>query len=446
VPTLRPFRALRFDAAVSDLSAVLAPPYDIIGPDLRRRLLEQDPHNVVRIELPADLGTATDDDYRSAARTLEAWQRDGVLVRDAEPTVTVHRMAWSGVDGQLRTATGVLAALRLEAFGPGAGVLPHERTMGGPKQDRLRLLEETRANTSPVVLLAGGDAIATGHALARLTDRPPDSYASTADGTRHELWICTATAASELLGLLSTAPLTIADGHHRYETALAFRDARRDAAGVAAATDGPPADDPAWDYLLALVYPLDQSPPVLPTHRVIRGEPSGDDLLERLDDYARIERLDGAEDLLARMAEPPALAAGASGTGRIGLLTCDRATLLTTAALLTVKRAITDTLLPAGSSEASRGLDVNALSVIIDRAYGDEPGTMAGDGRLWYVKDAREATQQVVDEAASAAFLLDGMPPEAIAQVATAGEVMPHKSTYFNPKAPTGLAISLLEW
>lgn len=440
MPTLRPFRALRFDAAVSDLSAVLAPPYDIIGPELRRRLLEQDPHNVVRIELPADLGSATDDDYRSAARTLEAWQRDGVLVRDAEPTVTVHRMAWSDADGQRRTATGVLAALRLEAFGPRAGVLPHERTMGGPKQDRLRLLEATQANTSPVVFLAGGDAIATGHALARLTDRPPDAHAGTADGISHELWICPGTDAAAILDALSAAPLTIADGHHRYETALTFRDARREAAGVTAATDGPPADDPAWDYLLALVYPLDQSPPVLPTHRVIRGRPCGDDLLARLEDYARIERLDGAEDLLARMAEPLALPAGASGTGRIGLLTRDKA------ALLMVKRGVTDELLPAGLCEASRGLDVNALSVILDRAYGDEPGTMAGDGRLWYVKDAREATQQVADEAASAAFLLDGVPAEAIAAVAEAGEVMPHKSTYFDPKAPTGLAISPLEW
>ncbi len=440
MPTLRPFRALRFDAAASDLSAVLAPPYDIIDPDQRRRLLEQDPHNVVRIELPADLGRATDEDYRSAARTLEAWQRDGVLVRDAEPTVTVHRMAWSDAEGRLQVATGVLAVLRLEAFGPGAGVLPHERTMGGPKRDRLRLLEETRANTSPVVFLAGGDAIATGRALVRLTDRPPDARASTADGISHELWICTASVAAEILGLLSAAPLTIADGHHRYETALAFRDARREAAGVALATEAPAAHDPAWDYLLALVYPLDQSPPVLPTHRVIRGRPCGDDLLACLDDYARIERLDGAEDLLARMAEPPALPVGASGTGRIGLLTRDKA------ALLMVKRGVTDGLLPAGLCEASRGLDVNALSAIIDRAYGDEPGTMAGDGRLWYVKDAREATQQVVDEAASAAFLLDGMPTDAIAQVAAAGEVMPHKSTYFDPKAPTGLAISPLEW
>ena len=434
MPTLRPFRALRFDVSADDLSALLAPPYDVISPAQRQALLAQHPHNVVRIELPADLGNANEDDYRAAGATLEAWQRDGVLVRDAAPMVTVHRMTWTDAEGQPRTATGVLAQLRLEAFGPGAGVLPHERTMGGPKQDRLRLLEATQANSSPVVFLSGSDTSPAGAALAGLTDRPPDAWASTADGVRHELWICPANEADAALQALSAAPLTIADGHHRYETALAYRDARRAESEAA----GSRADDPDWDYLLALVYPLDQSPPILPTHRVVRGRPCGDDLLERLVAWASVERLSDREDLLARMAEAPERAPGASGTGRIGLLTRDRA------ALLTIDREATDARLPFGLSDASRGLDVNALSIIIERAYGDEPGTMADDGRLWYRKDAREATQQVVDEAASAAFLLDGMPAEAIAAVAEAGEVMPQKSTYFNPKAPTGLAISPL--
>jgi uncharacterized protein (DUF1015 family) len=140
------------------------------------------------------------------------------------------------------------------------------------------------------------------------------------------------------------------------------------------------------------------------------------------------------------MAQPAEFAPGATGTGRIGLLTRDKA------AILTVDRSVTDALLEAGLSEASRGLDVNALSVTIDKAYGDEATTMAADGRLWYVKDAAEATQQVVDVEASAAYLLDEMPPAAISLVAEAGEVMPQKSTYFNPKAPTGLLLSPLEW
>jgi uncharacterized protein (DUF1015 family) len=262
----------------------------------------------------------------------------------------------------------------------------------------------------------------------------------------HELWICPGAEAAPILDALSAAPLTIADGHHRYETALAYRDARRAESEAAAApraagarqTAAAREGDPAWDFLLVLVYPPDQSPPVLPTHRVVRGRPCGDDLLERLAAWVAIERLAGREDLLARMAEPPVFAPGATGTGRIGLLTRDQA------AILRVDRQAAGALLPAGLSAASRGLDVNALSVIIDRAYGDEPGSMAGDGRLWYVKDAREATQQVADESASAAFLLDGTPSEAITAVARAGEVMPQKSTYFNPKAPTGLVISPL--
>jgi uncharacterized protein (DUF1015 family) len=440
VPTLRAFRGLRFNAAVTDLSAVLAPPYDIIAPALRQELLASDAHNIVRVELPADLGEATDEDYAAAARALQAWQADGVLVRDAAPSVTVHRMRWTTADGSTHTATGMLAQLRLEAFGPGAGVLPHERTMGGPKQDRLRLLEATGTNTSPVVFLAAADPARLRRALARLTDRPADATARTLDGVDHELWVSEAAEATEELAAFGSAPLIIADGHHRYETALAYRDARRASADQSALDSSDAAEaDPAWDYLLALVYPIDQAPPVLPTHRVVRGRPCGADLLARLAHDARIEPLADREELLARMAEPAPVAPGGTGGGRIGLLTRDRA------ALLWVDREAMAVRLAPGLSEASRGLDVNALSGIIQRAYGDEPGTMAGDGRLWYVKDARVATQQVVEEAASAAWLLDGMPPEAIAAVAGAGEVMPHKSTYFDPKAPTGLVLSPLQ-
>jgi uncharacterized protein (DUF1015 family) len=233
---------------------------------------------------------------------------------------------------------------------------------------------------------------------------------------------------------MSAQPVTIADGHHRYETALSYRrdqEAQRP-------TDG----EPAWDYALALIYPLDGSPPALPTHRVVRGAPCGEDLLARLEAYASIERLPNRETLLARMAQPAEFAPGVTGTGRIGIYTGDDPV----AAILTVDRAATDALLDASLSEGSKGLDVNALSVIIDQAYGADATELAGEGRLWYVKDATEATAQVDTEEASAAYLLDEMPPAAISLVAEAGEVMPQKSTYFNPKAPTGLVLSALEW
>ncbi len=432
MPKLRPFRALRFDATAADLSAVLAPPYDIISPADRLALLDRDPHNIVRIELPADLGAADAPDYAAAAATLDEWREVGVLVKDTEPTVTVHEMRWTDAEGREQSATGLFCRLRLEEYGPGAGVLPHENTHGGPKADRYALLEATCLNTSPLVFLAGSDPAATSAALLALTEGVPDAGATTADGVRHRLWIRNAVAAEPVLELMSGAPLTIADGHHRYETALKYRadhEADRDADA-----------DPAWDYLLALIYPLDQSPPALPTHRVIRGFPCGEDLLERVMPFAGIERLPDRDTLLARVAKPVEFDSGATGSGRIGLFTRGLA------AILTVDRAAVDVLLEPSLSVGSRGLDVNALSVIIEHAYGDDATTMAAEGRLWYVKDAADATTQVTDEEASAAFLLHEMPPAAIALVAGAGEVMPQKSTYFDPKAPTGLLLSPHEW
>ena len=434
VPNLRPFRALRFDIGAPDLSAVLAPPYDIIGPEERRELLARDPHNIVRIELPADLGAAGPDDYAAAASAVSEWRAAGVLVKDAEPTVTVHEMRWVDGEGRPQSATGLLCRLGLEEYGPGAGVLPHEKTHGGPKSDRYALLEATQLNTSPLIFLAGSDPAATSAALLALTEREPDAVATTADGVGHRLWVCDAQSATTVLELMSAQPLTIADGHHRYETALSYR---RDHEA-----DRPADGEPAWDYALALVYPLDQSPPALPTHRVIRGKPCGEDLLERLAPFATIERLPDRETLLARMAEPVAFKEGVTGSGRIGVYTGTSRN----AALLTVDRTATDVLLEAGLSEGSKGLDVNALSVIIDKVFGADATELAASGRLWYVKEAATATAQVDAQEASAVFLLDEMPPAAISLVAEAGEVMPQKSTYFNPKAPTGLAFGPLEW
>jgi uncharacterized protein (DUF1015 family) len=434
VPDLRPFRALRFDVGDADLSAVLAPPYDIIGPEERQALLARDPHNIVRIELPADLGAAGPDDYAAAAATAAAWRESGVLVTDAEPTVTVHQMRWLDGEEREHSATGLLCRLGLEEYGPDAGVLPHEQTHGGPKADRYALLEATRLNTSPLILLAGSEPSATSAALLALTEHEPDASATTADGVSHRLWIVDAGTAAPVLELMSAQPVTIADGHHRYETALRYR---RDHA-----TLRPPQGEAPWDFALALIYPLDQSPPALPTHRVVRGKPCGEDLLERLAPYAAVEILPDRESLLARMAEPAVFAPGATGSGRIGVYTGTSRS----AAILTVDRVATDALLDAGLSEGSRGLDVNALGAIIDRAYGADATELAANGQLWYVKDAAQATTQVDDEEASAAFLLDEMPPAAISLVAGAGEVMPQKSTYFDPKAPTGLALSPLEW
>lgn len=443
MPTLKPFRGLRYAPSLGpDLSAVVCPPYDIIQPTLADELLARAPANAVRLELPRPEPDGDDDTrYRAAARTLAEWRTDGILVKERQPSMYVHEMRWSaGGSRPMGRARGVLTRLRLEAFGADGGVRPHERTMSGPKEDRFKLLRATGVNLSPVVLLADGGADATA-SLDRFTARDADLVATTDDGVAHRVWIVPVERDEEgqatgeggrLLAGLGARPLTIADGHHRYETALRYR-AERDTRRACES-------DPAWDYVMALVYDLREAPPVLPTHRVLLTGPSGDALIEALGDLVEAEPLDGPDAVLARMSRPePLPSADATGTGRIGLVSGDRA------AILRVRAEAFGSLGDTGASAASRGLDVNRLAIMLERVGVDRDALVAG-GSVSYVKDPAEAVGMAAGGAAAAAFLLDGPPVTAVTRVAAAGEVMPQKSTFFDPKAPTGLVFGPLEW
>jgi uncharacterized protein (DUF1015 family) len=262
VPEIRPFRALRYDSAtVGDPALVIAPPYDVIGPAEHERLLAAHPANVVRLDLPRDeLGDEPDDRYRRAARTLAAWRSDGTLHKDPHPSIYVYEQIYRvpGTD-VIRTQRGFFARLRLEAFGEGSGVLPHERTMSAPKEDRYKLLRATGVNTSPVVGLYDDAAGAGRPVLDALTTRAADLDLPDADGVRHRLWAVPADgdAAVTLEPLLAAAkrgPVTIADGHHRYETALAFHE-----------EDGTEASA----SILAVIVPTEQDGlTIFPTHRI----------------------------------------------------------------------------------------------------------------------------------------------------------------------------------
>jgi uncharacterized protein (DUF1015 family) len=452
VPTLRAFRALRYaHLPASDLSTVLCPPYDIIGPDRLEGLMARDPHNAVRLELPQpEPGAEPGARYKAAARTLATWRTDRVLAKDRSATITLHEMAFPGPGGAEQVALGVFARVRVEPFTPGGGVRRHERTMTGPKEDRYQLLKATGTNLSPVVLLHEADRSETRSRLERLTDRDPDAVATTDDGVRHRIWIAAASSgrdaedgagaattpgaadADALLAHIGSSPLTIADGHHRYETALRYREER----GQNRACES----DPAWDYVLALVYHVADAPPVLPTHRVLMSGPTGEALLGAVAELFEVERLSDASEVLARMASPaPGGDPEATGTGRVGLVSGD------VHAILTARPDAFVMLLDRSASPASRGLDVNRVAAALERT-GVDPAALAAGDRVRYIKNAGDAVAMTLDRDAVATLLLDGPPVTAVTRVAAAGEVMPQKSTYFDPKAPTGLLFGPLEW
>jgi uncharacterized protein (DUF1015 family) len=441
LPQIRPFRALRYDAeTIGDPAAVVAPPYDVLSPDDRRRLLARHERNVVRLDAPIDeIGDGEDDRYRRAARTLAAWRSDGTLHKDPRPAIYVYEQTYV-VPGTTteRTQRGFFARLRLEPLEPGSGVLPHERTLAAAREDRYRLLRATGVNTSPVVgLYADGSGRASA-ILATLAAAQPATDVVDDDGVRHRLWVVEADgpareAVAELVAIASAEPVTIADGHHRYETALRYRDERRMSRSCE--------EDPPFDYLLMLFLETTAEPlTVLPTHRIVRG--LGDDgvasLRVGLDELFEVRAVD-REALCAAFGGAGDGHAG--GAGRFGLWT--RAG----GALLTARRAAFGPWLPDGGP-ALRALDVVLLGAALERLAGIDREAVATADRLGFTKSVDEALEAVDQgtDGADAAFLLEPTPVAAIAAVAREGGVMPQKSTYFYPKALTGLVVNPHEW
>ena len=241
MPRFEPFAAVRYDTGRVSLDDVVAPPYDVIGPDERRRLAARSPHNVVHVDLPQPDGGG--DRYAAAGARFAGWLADGILTVDEEPGFYVYRMGWRDEQGRVGQTTGVIGALELAPPGE-RGVLPHERTMGKPKDDRLNLMRATRANLSPI----WGLSLASGLSALCEVAGPPLARHTDEDGVHHRLWTLRQPAVvAAVREIVASAPVVIADGHHRYETALAYRDER------AALTGGGPADH---DLVLAYLVEL----------------------------------------------------------------------------------------------------------------------------------------------------------------------------------------------
>jgi uncharacterized protein (DUF1015 family) len=411
VPAFSPFRGLRYDVARLGCGhdAVAAPPYDVIDDDERVALEATHPRNVVRLTLPQD-GTPGDR-YRQAAERLDAWRRDGTLVADPVPRFYRYRMTFPD-GGRERTTTGVLGALELAPLGPG-GVLPHERTLPKAKSDRLDLMRTTHANLEPIWGLSAADG------LTRLLDGDLRVLARcTTDGVTHEVAaIDDASTQQAIADAVGAQAVVLADGHHRYETALAYRDERR-ATGHAADGD---------DAILALVVELaDDELCVRPIHRLVQG---GTTVLDRVDDWF---------DVIAESAPDPSpaavddLLAGLSTRGAIALVRPSAVQVLVPRAAV-ADRALADTI-PALRPIASAITDATI-----------EPALVAAGATITYRHDAAACTRLVLDGVYDAALLLRPATVAEIRAVADAGTRMPPKTTFFSPKPASGMVIRPLD-
>lgn len=428
---ISPFNGIRYNLQkVCTLQSVVAPPYDIISPAEQEELYQRHPANVVRLILGKQ--EPGDDDahnrYTRAATSLQRWLDDGTLLRERRPALYPYRIEYEDPAGAFRSLTLLLCRVRLEVLGQGS-ILPHEATLSGPKEDRLHLLRATRANLSPVFSLFSDPAGEFERLCAECTAQPPVDTATDTWGARHRLWASEdASFAAALRMLLSEKALFIADGHHRYETALRYRDEVRAANGGQA---GP------WDWVLMAIGRL-ESPgiTVLPTHRVVRGV--APERLAALEENARqffaVTAAAGLEDLMAGLAGEFAAGRHAFGFYLPGagfrLLRLER-------------EAEAEALLDPSRAPAWRRLDVALLhGVVVDHLLGLTTEQAMQAGQIGYVKDAAECVRRVNAGDYQAALFLNPTPPQAVKEVALAGEKMPQKSTYFFPKLLSGLVLN----
>jgi uncharacterized protein (DUF1015 family) len=414
---IEPLRALHYNLEkTGGLQDVVAPPYDVIDAPHRSELEGRSPYNVVRIDLP--LGH---DPYEAAAKELQTWRDQGVIVQDEEPALWALEQDYTGPDGQRRTRRGFLARVRVQEYGPGR-IRPHERTHPGPKEDRLRLTRATRANLSPIFSLFSDPDERAWTALAKATESAPWGEATDEDGTDDRLWRITDPGViAAVQRAVENAELLIADGHHRYETARTYAE---EIGG----------EGPHRYVLMDLVALQDPGLTVFPTHRLIKDTTpeQQEALAETIRRHFEIEELVDL-DQLAPAADAEQL--------RIGYLDShfQRPFMLT----LKDQNAV-DQALP-GKSDAYRHLDTAVLeALILKGALQLTDEDIDHLNQLGYARDANEAVELVQRGDYDATFLMAPIPIERVQAIAAAGESMPPKSTYFFPKVPTGLLFNPL--
>jgi uncharacterized protein (DUF1015 family) len=419
---IKPFRALRFTDKAGDISSLTCPPYDIIEEKERRALLLKNPYNVIRLELPRE----GEDPYAEAGQTLKSWTSDGILRRDTDPGLYLYEEEFTAY-GQQRKVKGIVCLVKLEEFSKGI-ILPHEETLSKAKQDRLNLMNATGCNFSQIYSLYNDESHATRARIDALSSGEPRYEFRDGDGVTHRMWLVNdPLVIRAVCEDFADRKLYIADGHHRYETALNYRNSRREQGGTVGGGE---------DYVMMMLVDMENDGLVVfPTHRMVRGLPkfSGEKLVEACKAYfdvvprSPLGEIAANLDALYRQGKK-AFACYCGGEEWTLLILKDE--------------SVMAQLLPE-KSEAYRGLDVSVLhSLILERLLGIDRENMANQKNLAYTRSMEEAIASVKNGESQCAFLLNPTRVQEIRDIAAAGEKMPQKSTYFYPKLITGLVMN----
>ncbi len=427
---ISPFRAYRYDSRRVALQDVLTQPYDKITPEMQQRYYSLSPYNLIPVEkgksLPGDNGSNV---YTRAAEALHSWTREGILVRESAPAIYAYAQDFTVPgSGEVHRRRGFIALGPVVDYSAGI-VHRHEQTLAGPRADRLALLRHTRTHTGQLFMLYSDPQRQVDSILDRVAQPPAPVVIRDEFGVTHHLWPVTdPNVVQQMVAAMRDKKLVIADGHHRYETAVAFRDECRAASA--------PAGGPHERVMMTFVNSVSEGLTILPTHRVLSNLPAfaPDAFLRRLAAWFDARQVPGDAAATQRelLAARASRGIGFYAAGAFHLLTLRPETKL-------------PSLLP-GASPAQLQLDVVLLHrLILEKGMGISAEAVSKESHIRYERRMESAVASVDRGEAQCCFLLNAVDVQQVMEMALAGEVLPQKSTDFYPKLLSGLTLYRLD-
>ena len=432
---IRPFSGLRYNQSIAkDISTVICPPYDVISSSLHDALHKRSKYNFIRLEdaKKSSDDTPTNNKYSRAAATLSQWLEKKILVPEKNPAIYLHEHYFR-LQGKYGMRRGIIARVRLEEWDKMI-IRPHENILSAPKEDRQNLLKALKVNTSPVLMMYQDPERTIAAALVKETSKKPVIDTTIPEGDRHKVWAITdASVVNLIAGVMAKQPFYIADGHHRYTSALTYR---REQIAV---NPGLSPDDAVNFVMTTLVDFADPGLIILAPHRVIRGLSKSilAEVVTKLGTFFEITELlannaDAWQKLDSAMSQPDGIRLGLFGPGTDKFF-----------ALKLRNEAVLAEIIPQ-QSDIYRHLDVSVLDhVILNKILGlSIDGTT--EDRVSFSHDRLESMKEVLEGKQQLVFFLKPVRPDRIKMVSDANEKMPRKSTYFYPKAPAGIVVNPL--